>query len=141
MISAGQDFLRSKKGVRNTYLRGDLNALDYSVASKFEELQNWIRSLIRFRLSSEGRFLRPESLDDFTYEEILPEEGGAFGLCIRDEKNSASWLILVNPTFSYLDVVQPAFPNLAQATLLFGKKTEKPRRIAPMDIQAWKLSR
>jgi pullulanase len=140
MLSAGQDFLRGKQGVRNTYLRGDLNALEYSAESKFGEFQQWIRDLIRFRLSKEGRFLRPESLEDFTYEEILIKKGGAFGLCIRDEKNSASWLILVNPTFSYLDVVQPAFPNLAQATLLFGKKTEKPRRIAPMDIQAWKLS-
>jgi hypothetical protein len=29
MLAAGQDFLRSKHGVNNTYLRGDLNALDY----------------------------------------------------------------------------------------------------------------
>jgi 1,4-alpha-glucan branching enzyme len=29
MLSAGQDFLRSKEGVTNTYQRGDLNALDY----------------------------------------------------------------------------------------------------------------
>ena len=31
MLSAGQDFLRHKQGVRNTYLRGDLNALNYSL--------------------------------------------------------------------------------------------------------------
>ena len=49
--------------------------------SKFEVLGEWIRSLIEFRLSNEGRFLRPESLEDFTYEEILIEKGGAFGLC------------------------------------------------------------
>jgi pullulanase len=140
MLSAGQDFLRGKKGVRNTYLRGDLNALDYSAASKFEELSEWIRSLIKFRLSDEGRFLRPESLEDFTYEEILIEKGGAFGLCIRDEKNSVSWLIFVNPKDSSMDAVHPSFPDLAKATLLFGEKNEKPGRIAPMDIQAWKLS-
>jgi pullulanase len=76
MLSAGQDFLRGKKGVRNTYLRGDLNALDYSAADKFGDFQQWIRKLIKFRLSSEGRFLRPESLEDLAYEEILDEKGG-----------------------------------------------------------------
>jgi len=29
MIAAGQDFLRTKQGVTNTYQRGDLNVLDY----------------------------------------------------------------------------------------------------------------
>ena len=29
MLAQGQDFLRSKRGVNNTYQRGDLNALDY----------------------------------------------------------------------------------------------------------------
>ena len=140
MLSAGQDFLRGKKGVRNTYLRGDLNALDYSAASQFREFQQWIRKLIKFRLSSEGRFLRPEKLEDFTYEEILTQEGGAFGLVIRERKSSVSWLIFVNPADSHLDSAPPSFPDLAQGTLLFGEKTEKPGQIAPMEMQAWKLS-
>ena len=140
MLSVGQDFLRGKKGVRNTYLRGDLNALDYSAASEFGGFQQWIRKLIQFRLSSEGRFLRPESLDDLTYEEILDKKGGVFGLLIREKEGSAFWLIVVNPTDSFLDSLPLSFPDLAQATLLFGEKHEKTDRIAPMDIQAWKLS-
>jgi len=140
MLSAGQDFLRGKKGVRNTYLRGDLNALDYSAAEKFGGFQQWIRTLIQFRLSPEGRFLRPESLDDLTYEEIQGKKGGAFGLVIRERKSSVSWLIFVNPTDSFLDSIPQSFPDLAQATLLFGEKHEKTDRIPPMDIQAWKLS-
>ena len=140
MLSAGQDFLRGKKGVRNTYLRGDLNALDYSAASKFREFQEWIRKLIKFRLSSEGRFLRPESLEDLAYEEILDEKGGGFGLVIRENDSAVSWLIVVNPTESLLDFDSPSFPQLTKAILLFGEKTEKPGQIAPMEIQAWKLS-
>lgn len=140
MLSAGQDFHRGKKGVRNTYLRGDLNALCYSAASAFADFQQWIRKLIKFRLSPEGRFLRPESLDDLTYEEILDKEGGAFGLVIRERNSSVSWLIFVNPTNSFLDCLPPCFPDLAQGTLLFGERNEKTDSFAPMEIQAWKLS-
>ena len=140
MLSAGQDFLRGKKGVRNTYLRGDLNTLDYSAADKFGDFQQWIRKLIKFRLSPEGRFLRPESLEDLAYEEILDEKGGGFGLVIRENDSEASWLILVNPTESLLDFDSPSFPQLTKATLLFGEKNEKKYHIGPMEIQAWKLS-
>ena len=28
MLAQGQDFLRSKRGIENTYQRGDINALD-----------------------------------------------------------------------------------------------------------------
>ena len=141
MLSAGQDFLRSKQGVRNTYLRGDLNALDYSKSNEFEVLGEWIRSLIEFRLSNEGRFLRPESLEDFTYGEILIEQGGAFGLAIRDKKSADSWLILANPTSSPVDASPAKFSDLSNGTLLFGKKNEKTSHLAPMDIQVWQLSK
>ena len=140
MLSAGQDFLRGKKGVRNTYLRGDLNALDYSAAEKFGDFQQWIRKLIKFRLSPEGRFLRPESLENLAYEEILDEKGGGFGLVIRENDSAVSWLVVVNPTESFLSSVPPSFPDLEKATLLFGKKGEKTHLIGPMEIQAWKLS-
>lgn len=140
MLSAGQDFLRGKKGVRNTYLRGDLNALDYSAAEKFGDFQQWIRKLIKFRLSPEGRFLRPESLENLAYEEILDEKGGGFGLVIREKDSAVSWLVVVNPTESFLSSVSPSFPDLEKATLLFGKKGEKTHLIGPMEIQAWKLS-
>ena len=37
MISAGQDFLRSKKGIRNTYQHGEINALDYERSEEFKD--------------------------------------------------------------------------------------------------------
>ena len=36
MLSAGQDFLRSKRGIRNTYLEPEINALDYQRLEKFK---------------------------------------------------------------------------------------------------------
>src|SRR5690606_20920271 len=48
MISAGQDFLRSKHGVNNTYLRGDLNALDYRRLERFSGTHAYFAEWILF---------------------------------------------------------------------------------------------
>ncbi len=58
MFSAGQDFLRSKQGVNNTYLRGDLNALDYTRILRFPGTHAYFAEWIAFRLSSRGALLR-----------------------------------------------------------------------------------
>lgn len=58
MISSGQDFLRSKHGVGNTYLRGDLNALDYRRIHRFSGTHAYFAAWIAFRLSPAGRLLR-----------------------------------------------------------------------------------
>ncbi|MCF7688223.1 MAG: glycoside hydrolase family 1 [Cephaloticoccus sp.] len=58
MIAAGQDFLRSKGGVNNTYLRGDLNALDYRRLFRFPGTHAYFADWIAFRRSSAGRLLR-----------------------------------------------------------------------------------
>ena len=58
MLSAGQDFLRSKHGVNNTYLRGDLNALDYRRLARYPATHAYFADWIAFRRSERGRFLR-----------------------------------------------------------------------------------
>ncbi len=58
MLSAGQDFLRSKRGHNNTYKRGDLNALDYGRARQFSGTHEYFRRWIEFRLSRAGKLLR-----------------------------------------------------------------------------------
>lgn len=58
MIAAGQDFLRSKHGVNNTYQRGDLNALDYRRLRKFPATHAYFAAWIAFRRSPAGRLLR-----------------------------------------------------------------------------------
>jgi pullulanase/glycogen debranching enzyme len=58
MVSAGQDFLRSKHGVNNTYLRGDLNALDYQRIHRFPSTHAYFADWIAFRRSETGRLLR-----------------------------------------------------------------------------------
>jgi pullulanase/glycogen debranching enzyme len=58
MIAVGQDFLRSKHGVNNTYRRGDLNALDYRRLRKFPATHAYFAAWIAFRRSPAGRLLR-----------------------------------------------------------------------------------
>ena len=58
MLAAGQDFLRSKGGLHNTYLRGDVNALDYARLEKFRATHEYFRDWIAFRLSDAGAALR-----------------------------------------------------------------------------------
>ncbi|MDR2844852.1 MAG: hypothetical protein LBV28_02025 [Puniceicoccales bacterium] len=58
MLAAGQDFLRTKGGLENTYLRGDVNALDYTRLAKFGDTHAYFRGWIAFRLGAAGAALR-----------------------------------------------------------------------------------
>jgi pullulanase/glycogen debranching enzyme len=58
LLAEGQDFLRSKHGVNNTYLRGDLNALDYHRLARYPATHAYFADWIAFRRSETGRLLR-----------------------------------------------------------------------------------
>jgi pullulanase/glycogen debranching enzyme len=58
MISAGQDFLKSKKGIRNTYNREDCNRLDYLRLEQFSGTHAYVKGLIELRQSAYGRLLK-----------------------------------------------------------------------------------
>lgn len=58
MISAGQDFIRSKQGISNTYQMGEVNALDYRRIYRFPATHAYFTDWIAFRRSEAGRLLR-----------------------------------------------------------------------------------
>jgi pullulanase len=58
MLAEGQDFLRSKQGVNNTYLRGDINALDYRRLYRHLSTHAYFADWIAFRRSELGKLLR-----------------------------------------------------------------------------------
>jgi pullulanase/glycogen debranching enzyme len=58
MLSAGQDFIRSKLGIHNTYQMGEVNALDYRRIYKFPSTHTYYADWIAFRRSDEGRLVR-----------------------------------------------------------------------------------
>lgn len=64
MIAEGQDFLRSKNGISNTYKNGELNALNYNRLIQFSSTHDYCRAWIRFRLSEDGKAFRPAYIED-----------------------------------------------------------------------------
>lgn len=67
MISAGQDFIRSKLGIHNTYQMGEVNALDYRRIYRFPVTHAYFADWIAFRLSDAGRLLRHYSRASETF--------------------------------------------------------------------------
>lgn len=115
MLSAGQDFLKSKHGVNNTYLRGDLNALDYSRIHRYPATHAYFADWIAFRRSDTGRLLRHFSrASDGFFEFYWPPEGGTAGVVVFNadlSQGQERLLFAINPTLD--DVRIPVGP-LAQ---------------------------
>ncbi len=58
MLSAGQDFIRSKHGIHNTYQMGEVNALEYRRIYRFPSTHAYFADWIAFRRSDPGRLVR-----------------------------------------------------------------------------------
>ena len=100
------------------------------------EISRGIRKLIKFRLSPEGRFLRPKvSKTLLTRKSWMRRAGDSVW---SSRKDSRFLVGRGEPNESFLSSFL-SFPDLEKATLLFGKKGEKTNLISPMEIQAWKL--
>ena len=119
MLSAGQVFFVGRKG-ENTYLRGDLNALNYSAAEKFGDFQQDLK-LIKF--GSLERVFAPESLENLAYEEIPDEKGGGFGLVV-EKTTAVSWLAVgTQRVFSQFG--SPFLFPIWKRPLCFSERREK----------------
>ena len=58
MVAEGADLLRTKHGMRNTYQRGDINALSYARGGEYTGLRSWVREFMAFRRSVKSKALR-----------------------------------------------------------------------------------
>ncbi len=76
LLAEGQDFLRSKYGVNNTYLRGDLNALDYRRIARYPATHAYFADWIAFRRSAAGRLLRHFSRPGEGFFQCFSHPGG-----------------------------------------------------------------
>jgi pullulanase/glycogen debranching enzyme len=121
MISAGQDFLRSKHGVNNTYLRGDLNALDYHRIYRHRRTHAYFADWIAFRRGDSGRLLRQYSRPTEGFFQFF-RSGDAPPLAViynADQSQGRQRLLFaVNPTLE--DAVLP----LGDAAVAFGPWTQ-----------------
>jgi pullulanase/glycogen debranching enzyme len=103
MIAAGQDFLRSKHGVNNTYLRGDLNALDYRRLERYLSTHAYFADWIAFRRSDRGRLLRhfQRPGEDF-FKFFHTPDNPTLGVLINADHSQGpvQLLFVVNPTLA-----------------------------------------
>ncbi len=110
MLAAGQDLLRSKCGVANTYQRGDLNALDYNKRYVYSGTHQYFRDWIRFRRSDDGRALRFDGGVPKGYVECYFAEGSSAVVAVfnADQSVAAPRVVLgINPHLEFADIAVP----------------------------------
>ena len=107
MLSAGQDFLRSKGGVNNTYQRGDLNALDYRRLYRYQETHAYFADWIAFRLGRHGQLLRQHSRPSEEFFKFVPANGSPALAALYNadfSQGAVRLLFAVNPSMSDLTI-------------------------------------
>jgi pullulanase len=102
MLSEGQEFLRSKHGVRNTYKHGDaFNAIRFTDRERplAKETLDYVTALSALRHSPEGASLRLRAAPPLGYYEFTTpgdERLLAYQVNARGQKPGAAFLVLLN---------------------------------------------
>ena len=135
MISAGQDFLRSKRGIRNTYENGEINALDYGRLIKFNDFSQEIRALIRFRLSDRGLFTRPSRNEDCVYANINCGSNYILSFTIRHKNHGEEFLFLCNPSANTTGISLPSPWTETQAILPTNPEVQDKEKLLPWEYR------
>jgi pullulanase/glycogen debranching enzyme len=107
MLAAGQDFMRSKKGVGNTFQRGDLNALDYRRMYRFPGTHAYFADWIAFRRSERGRFFRQFSRPgEGFFQFFSAADSTAVATIYNADQSQGSLRLLfaVNPTLQDVEI-------------------------------------
>jgi pullulanase/glycogen debranching enzyme len=136
MLAAGQDFLRSKQGVRNTYQRGDLNALNYRRVYRFPATYAYFADWIAFRRSERGRLFRQYSRPGGGFFRFWFAANSSAAATLYNADHSQGRLQLlfaVNPTLQEVeiplgDVAQSGWTQLADHERFFKAGDCEPAR-------------
>jgi len=101
MLHAGQDFMMSKGGFRNSYQRGDLNALDYDRELDYPGMTEYARRWVQFRRSKLGGLTRHfERVGDGFFRFFKPKGTSAVAYALNLDRTMGDEILLygVNPT-------------------------------------------
>jgi len=135
MIASGQDFLRSKRGVNNTYQQGDLNALDYRRLYRFPSTHAYFADWIAFRRSERGRLLRLFSPPgEAFFQFFFAADSIATAVLYNADRSYGPLRLLfaVNPTLNDVGislgeaVASAAWRQLADHERFFGDGSHEP---------------
>ena len=124
-LHAGSEFLRSKKGVENSYSSPDsINAIDWSLKTKNRYVFDYVKALIKMRKDHPAFRMHTANLiaTSIQFEEGYPE--GIFGFKINGKASGDTWkmiFVLFNGTGEEKEmVVQPGQYKVAIAGNMFS---------------------
>ncbi len=135
MLSAGQDFLRHKQGIRNTYLNGDINALSYESLLVFEKEALFVRKLIEIRLSGAGHRSRYPHSDEWTLHSfpVFSESAICYGW--EHKETEEKFWISANPSQEIASIELPeSWSSGAQQLAAYGFESFDPNVINPLSF-------
>ncbi len=147
MLAAGQDFLRSKHGVNNTYLRGELNALDYRRIHRFQGTHVYFADWIAFRRSELGRLLRQSQLPSegfFKFAHAAASPALAVVYNADQSQGPVRLFFAINPTLTEINLplaglidgpAQSGWKMLADQERFYGADAHGQRR--PIETSLW----
>jgi pullulanase/glycogen debranching enzyme len=107
MLAEGQDFLRSKRGISNTYRRGDINALDYNRRFVYSGTHGYFGDWIKFRRSAAGKSFRFDGGVREGYLKFFFVDGSSATVVLfnADRSVDAPQLVYaVNPHLEYANI-------------------------------------
>lgn len=130
MIAEGQDSLRSKHHVRNTYNLGGLNLLNWDVLEKHEASHRYAKNLLKLRASDIGKLFKPEQPTQ-TYKYLFrADKGSAVGILFNADGSQGNKRVLltVNPhpfevKFDLNNLNTQNFYQIADTDRFFTDKT------------------
>jgi pullulanase/glycogen debranching enzyme len=104
LLSCGQDFMRSKGGLNNTYQRGDVNALNYQRIQSYGRTHDYFKQWIAFRQSALAKVLRLNQNPGEAYLRCFncdQSDASATALLFNADRSQGSTQILLalNPHF------------------------------------------
>lgn len=140
MIAEGQEFLRHKEGLKNTYNMGDrINAIDWELRKRplAAEAMEYYRGLIQLRSSPEGASLRlTKRPPDNYYRWIEPAERTALGYIINGDGQMPGrrFIVLLNASYDPSAIPVP-FPPGRWRMIGNGRKINLEGLKNPVDIQ------
>ena len=135
MISAGQDFLRHKRGIRNTYLEGDVNALNYSLQDKFAQEVQFVREMIRLRLGDPGRRARYSQSGEWEVYTFTDEHSAGFAFGWESKETRDQYLITANSSDAEIVLPLPeSWRSLAKRLASYNAEVANPCLLEPLSF-------
>nr|VFK25807.1 MAG: Pullulanase/glycogen debranching enzyme [Candidatus Kentron sp. MB] len=136
MISAGQDGLRTKKGIDNSYREGDINAIDYERIVEYAGTHDYFRKWIKFRRSERGKLFRLKTTppDSFFHYFGAENDSSATAIQYNADKSHGpvGLLFAINPHKTAMHIHMGKGPDISRWRQIADQERFEERGIESM---------